>query len=153
MSYPPKLEEIAIKIDAHGKAAIENILTVGKLLCEAREVLPANNEFGEWRESRIPWLSQKMAYNWMNVYRNNGETLVGNNFRPTVLYELTAPEVPDSAREEAMEHESLTVKQSKELVQAHKDFSHAGLLNASEKMPLSMVFASMRAYPGRWWWC
>ena len=35
ITLSPKLEEIAIKIDAHGKAAIENILTVGKLLCEA----------------------------------------------------------------------------------------------------------------------
>ena len=57
----------------------------------------------------------------MNVYRNNGESLVGHNVSPTVLYELTAPEVPESARTEAAEHDSLTVKQSKELVEAHKE--------------------------------
>ena len=84
----------------HGKAAIENILTVGKLLCEARVELPSDNEFGTWREKRLSWMNRMMAYNWMNVYRNNGETLVGNNFRPTVLYELTAPGVPESARED-----------------------------------------------------
>lgn len=121
ITLSPKLEEIAIKIDAHGKAAIENILTVGKLLCEAREVLPANNEFGEWREKRLPWITQKLSERWVNVYKNGGENLLRHNVATTVLYELTAPSVPDSAREEAMEHESLTVKQSKELVQAHKD--------------------------------
>lgn len=110
-------------------------------------MLPANNEFGEWREKRLPWITQKLSERWVNVYKNGGENLLRHNVATTVLYELTAPSVPDSAREEAMEHESLTVKQSKELVQAHKDFSHAGLLNASEKMPLSMVFASMRAAP------
>jgi len=36
---------------------------------------------------------------------------------------LTAPNVPESAREEATEHDKLTVKQSKELVKA---ISHHG---------------------------
>ena len=120
-----RLEEIAIKIDAHGKAAIENILTIGKLLCEARQEEFGENDkfFGQWREKRLPWLKQKMAYRWMNAYQNGGENLLGQNVRVSVLYELTAPDVPEAAREEAQEHESLTVKQSKELVKAHKELA------------------------------
>jgi hypothetical protein len=36
-----------------------------------------------------------------------GEKLLGQNVRVSVLYELTAPSVPEAAREEAKEHESL----------------------------------------------
>lgn len=96
------LESIAIQIEAHSNAAVDNLLTVGKLLCDARESFPSNNEFGEWRENRLAWLTQKTAYRWMNVYKNGGEKLLGHNVRTTALYELTAPDVPESAREEAI---------------------------------------------------
>lgn len=114
------LESIAIQIDAHGKVAIESILTVGKLLCDAREILPSNNEFGEWRENRLPWIKPRMSQRWMNAYKNGGENLLRHNVATTVLYELTGPEVPESAREEAGQHNELTVKQSKEIAQANK---------------------------------
>ena len=42
-----------------------------------------------------------MVSRWMNAYKNGGERLVLNNSTPTVLYELTAPDVPESAREGA----------------------------------------------------
>lgn len=116
-----KLEEIAIKIDAHGKAAIENILTVGKLLCEAKKELPHTNDFGDWRSKRLSWMNNKMASRFMNAFKNNGGILTGHNVTSTILYELTAPDVPESAREEALEHNKLTVKQSKEIAQAHKE--------------------------------
>ena len=53
------------------------------------------------------WINSRLSQLWMNVYRNNGELMVRNNFAPTVIYELTAPSVPEAAREEAEEHERL----------------------------------------------
>lgn len=120
-----KLEEFAIRIDAHSKAAIENILTSGKLLCEARELLPSNEAFGEWRTIRLPWLKRKMANRWMNAYRNGGENLLGHNVPTTVLYELTAPDVSEETRQEAVDRiksgETATVKLSKELKAKDKE--------------------------------
>ena len=34
------------------------------------------------------------------AWQNGGEKLIGNNFRTTAIYQLTAPSVPESAREE-----------------------------------------------------
>ena len=119
-----RLEEIAVGIEAHTKTAAEQILYNGKLLCEARELLKSNNDFGEWRERRLPWLDRKMAFRWMEAWRNGGENLLGQNVPTTSVYLLTAPSVPESAREEALERaesgEKLTVKATEEIVARHK---------------------------------
>ena len=114
-----RLEEIVIKIEARGKSVVENIIDVGRLLCEARELLPANKAFGEWREDRLPWMDTKLANRWMNAYRNGGEALIGQNVRTAAIYELTAPSTPPEARQEAIERaesgEEITHKKSKKL--------------------------------------
>jgi len=130
-----KLEEIAIKIDAHGKAAIENILTVGKLLCEAKDIHTSDNAFGEWRANRLPWIKKDSSVRWMNAYKNGGSDLVSHFAKPSVIYELTAPSVPESAREEAEEHESLTVKQAKEIAEANKRIAALRIECAQLKTP------------------
>ena len=117
------LEEIAIQIEAHAKMAVEEMLIVGKLLNEAREKFTSDNKFGTWRKERLPWLNQKIANRYINVYRNNGVKLLTarHNVSPTILYELTAPSTPESARQEAIETEGkLTIKQTKEIIEANK---------------------------------
>lgn len=119
-----RLEEIAVGIEAHTKTARDELLINGKLLCEARELLKANNDFGQWRTKRLPWLSARMAEHWMNIYSNGGENLLRNNFGTTATALLTAPSVPESARAEALERaesgEKLTVKATEEIVARHK---------------------------------
>ena len=119
-----RLEEIAVGIEAHTKTAAEHILYNGKLLCEARELLKADQEFGQWREKRLPWMSRETALRWMNAYQSGGENLLQHNVAVTSVYLLTAPSVPESARAEALERaesgEKLTVKATEEIVARHK---------------------------------
>lgn len=119
-----RLEEIAVGIEAHTKTAAEQILYNGKLLCEARELLKSDPQFGQWREKRLSWMTDETARRWMNAFRNNGEYLLQHNVGVTSVYLLTAPSVPESARAEALERaesgEKLTVKATEEIVARHK---------------------------------
>lgn len=117
------LEEIAIQIETHSKMAVEEILIVGKLLCEAREQLLSNHAFGVWRKDRLPWMDRMMVNRFMNVYKNEGSKILSlsHNVTTTILYQLTAPSTPEIARNEAIEHnDKLSVKQTEEIVKANK---------------------------------
>ena len=80
-------------------------------------------ELVEWAYGLRPW----MCSNYMNVAQHYGNQICGHSqFSKNVLIELSRPSIPDSARIEAAEHDSLTVKQSKELAQAHKGITPHG---------------------------
>ena len=96
------LELCAQAVESGVKTSIAGILMAGQALVKAREALPADRDFGQWRESRLPWLSNVMACHWMNVYRRLGDTPVLNNLKPTVAYALAAPSTSDEVREAAL---------------------------------------------------
>ncbi len=96
------LEVCAQTVEAGAKTSIAGILRAGQALVKAREALPADRDFGQWREARLPWLSRAMASHWMNVYRRLGDTPVLNNLTPTVAYALAAPSTSDEVREAAL---------------------------------------------------
>ena len=56
----------------------------------------------------------------MNVARQFGQKDSRLSFSNQILIELSRPSVPEAAREEAEEHEKLTVKQAKEIAKANK---------------------------------
>ena len=107
------LEVCAQAVESGAKTSMAGILMAGQALVKAREALPADRDFGQWRESRLPWLSRVMASHWMNVHRRFGDTPVLNNLTPTVAYALSAPstseEVRDAAIKLAESGESITM--------------------------------------------
>lgn len=65
-------------------------------------------ELVEWAYGLRPW----MCSNYMNVAQHYGNQICGHSqFSKNLLIELSRPSIPDSARIEAAEHDSLTVKQ------------------------------------------
>jgi hypothetical protein len=143
-----RLETIAVEVEANVAVAAERILVTGKLLCEARELLPSNQAFGAWREERLPWLTSRIAQHWMNAWENGGEGLLRNNFATTAIYQLTAPSVPESAREEAIERaqagESITVQQAKEIAALHKQIELAKQQLAAAEPSLDDLIPELR---------
>ena len=107
------LEVCAQAVESGAKTSMAGILMAGQALVKAREALPADRDFGQWREARLPWLSRVMASHWMNVYRRFGDTPVLNNLTPTVAYALSAPSTSEEVREAALKlaeaGETLTV--------------------------------------------
>lgn len=143
-----RLETIAVEVEANVAVAAERILVTGKLLCEAREMLPSDNAFGAWREERLPWMNRMLANRWMNAWQNGGENLVSHNVTPTAIYQLTAPSVPESAREEAIDRaqsgEDITVKQAKEIAALHKQIEAAKQQLAAAEPSLEDLIPELR---------
>ncbi len=121
----PRLEEIAIDIENHAKEADYSLITVGKLLCKARTIFIADQDFGKWRGNRLPWLRNDVASRLMNLWKNGGLQLLQTGIGKTSAELLTAPHVPESAREEALEKtesgETVTVKEAKEMVRKARE--------------------------------
>ena len=101
--------------------------------------------FGQWREQRLPWLEQKTAARWIQVWKKFGKALphnAGVEFSPTVLYLLSAPSTPEpavtavTARAEA--GEKIDVKAVKAEIEKAK---------AAEARPLSRQSAYLQSHP------
>jgi hypothetical protein len=102
-------------LETHAESGIR----IGKELLHLKEITP-HGKFGdlvEWAYGIEDW----QRTNYMNAARkyslNNSARA---QFSARVLIELSRPSVPESAREQAAELDSLTVKQAKELADAHK---------------------------------
>lgn len=114
-------DEIQVSLNRLGRdleTHAESGIRIGKELIYLKEITP-HGKFGEL----VEWaygLKKDTRTNYMNVAEKFGEKSTRVDFSNRVLIELSRPSTPDSAREEALEHDALTVKQSKELVQAHK---------------------------------
>ncbi len=120
-----RLDELATELEIHAENGARSFINCGRLLCQARKEFPADKEFGGWRNNRLPWMHRNTATAWMNAYRNGGEKLVHNNCAPAAIYQLTAPSVPEAAREEAIDKaqagETITVKMAKQMVKEAKE--------------------------------
>lgn len=84
------------------KQTAQGVWSMGKLLCEAKELLP-HGSFGNWIDAEFG-LSSDTAQNFMRVFL----AFEKPNFSvfavaPSVLYELAKPSVSDETREVAIE--------------------------------------------------
>jgi len=98
----------------------------GRDLLEVKERLE-HGQFQKWVESRFPW-SYRTAKDMMNVAETFKSAIVADlEIQTKALYLLAAPSTPQSAREKAIEKaeqgETITHKEAKELVAAHKTIS------------------------------
>jgi hypothetical protein len=96
-----RVQMAALEIRSRLKRTVEDIVVIGKMLDEVKAML-ALNLFGAWLHEEFD-LSHRMAQNFMNVamvYGNNHGEII-SLFTPTTLYLLSAPNVPDIARQEA----------------------------------------------------
>lgn len=113
-----------------------------------------HQEFGY--QEYIGWigdlgLSRQQGERFLNVHEKFGDTLIMsvNDIQPTVLYLLAAPSTPESARQEAIEitesGEKLSVKETKELIEAHKliDSLEKELTSARSMIPTEDIKAKI----------
>ena len=116
-------EDIQVSLNRLGRdleTHAESGIRIGKELIYLKEITPYGQfgELVEWAYGLTEW----QRTNYMNTARKyTDQTCARAQFSNRVLIELSRPSTPESAREEAAEHDKLTVKQSKELVKAHKD--------------------------------
>jgi len=116
-------EDIQVSLNRLGRdleTHAESGIRIGKELIYLKEITPYGQfgELVEWAYGLTEW----QRTNYMNTARKyTDQTCACAQFSNRVLIELSRPSTPESAREEAAEHDKLTVKQSKELVKAHKD--------------------------------
>jgi DNA polymerase III alpha subunit (gram-positive type) len=106
------------RIKVRMKRTAEDIIEIGKDLKLVKEKLP-HGQFLPWINSEFE-MDQKTAFNFMSVAEKFGDKL-GNfpNFKPSILYQLSAPSTPDEVVEQVMEKaeagEKVTLKEVKAL--------------------------------------
>jgi predicted nucleic acid-binding Zn-ribbon protein len=137
-------KEQAIK----GRTA-QTIIENGHDLQDAQDRV-GHGQFTIWIEGCFPW-SRSAAYKMMNTFTNfksvNFTRL--ENIQSSVLYLLAAPSTPESARIEAIEKaengEKLTIKDTKELVAAHRriDALEKDLASAKDQIPTDDIKAKI----------
>jgi hypothetical protein len=119
-----QVQEAALDILAHGKRAKESIIGMGQRLIDVKAILPEWT-FTAWVKTEFE-LSDRMAQNMMNVARQYGERPeIISVLNDTVLYLLSAPSTPESARDEIeqiaiTEGKSPKVARVQRVVKAHK---------------------------------
>jgi hypothetical protein len=79
---------------------IQDILEIGKSLVEVKAQLP-HGQFGVWLNAEFGW-SDQTALNFMNVAKRFPEIPNGLEFAPKALYLLSAKNVSDDIRQEAL---------------------------------------------------
>ena len=94
------LEDCAHGVECGLKITSEGILEIGRALCAARDRFKGNDKaFGQWRESRLPFLTSHSSTRFIQVFDRFGANLlqhnVGVEISPTILYALAAPSTPD----------------------------------------------------------
>jgi hypothetical protein len=112
--YNSNLSRLKRELENH----VESGINVGKILIQIKEETP-HGQFTDLIEKETG-LKKRQCYNYINIAKTYGEKGNTLHFSNRILIELSRPSVPESARESAEQEEKLTVKQAKELAQAHK---------------------------------
>lgn len=118
------LEQRLLRIKA---SVTRSALEIGYELAEARKDIQRyqGGGFQAWVKTKVG-ITEQYAYQLIAVYEQFGESKPGllSHFVDKALRLLAAPSVPQEAREEALQlaeaGESITVRQARELVQAHQ---------------------------------
>ena len=114
-------EEIQVSLNRLGRdleTHAESGIRIGKELIYLKEITP-HGQFGEL----VEWaygLKEATRTRYMQIAEKFGENMQCRMLSQSVLIELSKNNVPESAREEATEHDKLTIKQAKELTKANK---------------------------------
>lgn len=140
-------EDIQVSLNRLGRdleTHAESGIRIGKELIHLKEITP-HGKFGEL----VEWaygLKRTMREDYINVALKYGENPACAGFSNRVLIELSRPSTPESVRESASQEESLTVKQAKELKDAHKRIEE---LESPRQPNLdNLVPALMKKYKG-----
>lgn len=122
-SHPIPLDEIRTHIESSAKDTVLAKIELGRWLQMARDHFKADQDFGEWRQENIPWMSEKVAGNHISVYRKFGPKLTSDrlpNF--TILRELAKDTTPEVTVEKVLKDpEGWTVKDVKEQIKADRE--------------------------------
>ncbi len=96
------LDSIKEELQARCKGLKYQIYEIGKLLCEAKKILP-HGEFKPWINENFEFC-YKTAYNFMKVYIVcMGHPEVVKYFKPSSLYVISKPDFPGGLREALFE--------------------------------------------------
>jgi len=93
----------AERIKLRLKRTVEDIIEIGRELTAVKADLP-HGQFLPWIAAEFE-MDQKTAFNFMSVYERFGSGKLGiiPNFKPTILYALSAPSTPEAVIEKAIE--------------------------------------------------
>jgi hypothetical protein len=114
----------AAAIRTLGKRLTADIIEIGRLLTESKEILGHGN-FLPWIECEFGW-ADRTAERFMQVYRLSGKIDKLSNLEVPItgLYLLAAPSTPEEARKEMIERtesgETISNDQLKEIIEKHK---------------------------------
>jgi hypothetical protein len=111
-----KVRTSADRIRERVKKTVEDIIDVGNELLAVKEALE-HGQFGPWLKAEFGW-SERTAQNFMSVAeRFKSAKIADLPIQPSAAYFLSAPSVPDEARQVAVEKaeagESVTVAPTK----------------------------------------
>lgn len=103
--------------------AAQDIIDIGAMLIEVKERLP-HGMFYPWLDAEFRW-KEHIAAGFIRVAKKfESKNLVLLDFEPCVFNLLTAPSIPDEAREEALDRaaqgETLTCEVAEEIIEKHK---------------------------------
>ena len=102
--------------NAAGKVR-DGLFEAGQALIDQKSCLP-HGSWAAWISSK--GINERSAQEWMRVTKEFSNARPGADLGFTVLRLLAQSTTPEDAKEEALERESLTKKQTKELIDAHK---------------------------------
>jgi hypothetical protein len=117
---------------ALAKKSVTYMITVGRYLQEARDLIDGDKEFGQWRKDAIPEISSRLATNLMGVYRRFGDRDVNLSF--SAMTELLP--APDDVIEEVVQESAnnpLTVAEIRDKVKAAKKAKEQPAKKAKEQ--------------------
>jgi hypothetical protein len=94
------LDDVANDVRKNLTGAVEHIIKAGKHLQEGRGMHDGDREFGRWCQKEFPDLKHGTRNNMMQLAKRFGASQNFNYQTPiSVLYELSAPSVPDDLAE------------------------------------------------------
>ena len=125
-----RLEFYAARIEAGHQNAMMAMMQVAEALNKARGELPADQEFGRWRAARLPWLSENLGGQYLNLWSDYGDRFAPDmcqdrlfQMSPSFLRVLSQP-AADGIREDVEARinagESLVVADIARLKAEHK---------------------------------
>ena len=68
-----RLEFYAARIEAGHQNAMASMMQAAEALSNAREEFRADQDFGRWRTQRLPWLTNNMGAEYLNLWKVYGD--------------------------------------------------------------------------------
>lgn len=148
-----QVRSAADRIKKRLKRTVSDIIQTGLDLVAVKEQL-SHGEWGVWLEAEFEW-KHTTAWKFMQVAEkfSQCENLNSLPVRPSALYLLAQPSVPDEARDEALDKaesgEPITVAAAKEIIASHREPVDTGPLEITEaaKRLRNAVFRIIERYP------